>query len=254
MNNLPNINQESLKPTTQPQWFLQVGFMIVGIALLVLMACMVSKLAQSSFVRVQFESLLWVRAKTVLPQVMGNKIMAPAEESCNLLGLDCVVQGNSLSVKDQTLPLSMQNGAALANFAKLVGLAGQKLRWNKLTGQATVSGGTGTAGWRQALGNVEGVDGNVNSTSGTPYSGPLESSVGPEQEGVPTVLLNLSVPKPITGMTVFSHSMNQMFISGSLVHGSTDNPSFKGCEDQKRCTLPVPRDALWVLAYLTTQP
>ncbi|WP_291423621.1 hypothetical protein [Deinococcus sp.] len=210
--------------------------------------------AQPQPVRVRFEHLAWVGAKTVMPQLASGQVLVPPAEACDLLGLDCAVGKDSVSVGGQTLRLipalvtepNITQTFKLTSLAPLIKLSGQNLNWDAKTRTATVSGGSGSKGWRYALDYL-----------GRPqhvYSGPLQASRAALQLGKPTVAQSVTASAPLDQLTYFSKITGRLNIVGAQMPGTPDNPNkWPGCGGQLTCTLPVPRDALWVLALVTAK-
>lgn len=206
-------------------------------------------------VLVRFEKLYWVGAKTVLPYSSGGQTYVPPIEACDLLGLSCTLGKETLNVGGQTLPLvpvivletTGRRTLTVTAFAPLVKLAGQNLVWDAANKTATVSGGSGSKGWRYALDYV-GQPPNV-------YAGALQTSRAAPQYGKPSVSQTVFSKLPLQDLSYFSKSASSLNIVGSQAPSSADVPNtFPGCGGKTSCTLPVPRDALWTLALVTAQP
>ncbi len=204
--------------------------------------------AQPQPVLVRFENLAWVGAKTVMPQIVAGQMHVPPAEACDLLGLDCVLNGTKLSVGGQPLKvvyLTMRE-QVLTPLAPLAKLAGQTVSWDAKTRTATVSGGSGSKGWRYAL-DYLGQPQNV-------YSGPLQTSRAAPQLGKPTVVQTVVAQSPLNELSYFSKRAGSLNIVGAQMPATPDNPNkWPGCGGKLTCSLPVPRDALWVLALVTAK-
>lgn len=205
-------------------------------------------------VLVRFEKLYWVGAKTVLPFVTDGQTYVPPAEACDLLGLTCTLGQDLLSVGGQTLPLvpiivlekAGRQTFSVTALSPLVKLAGQNLIWDAGSKTATVSGGSGSRGWRYAL-DYLGEPQNV-------YAGPLQTGRGEIVKGRPAVQQTVIALSPLQDLTLFSKTANSLNIVGSQAPSSPDVPNrFTGCGGKTACTLPAPRDALWTLALLTVK-
>lgn len=201
-------------------------------------------------VNVRFGSLYWVKAKTATPRIKDGRVLVPLLEACNLLALKCEPDGAAYAVNGQRLPIiqELDNPITLIPLMTLTKLAGQTVTWDSGSKTAVVSGGTGTMGWRQMQNEIS----ERTSPGAAFYRGPLKSSFEAIRPGVPTVPLSVYAAQPLDQMTLFSRWENQTSIVGSLTSSTPDIPNtFKGCQGKTTCTLSAPRDALWVLAYLT---
>ena len=205
--------------------------------------------AQPGEVFVHFGPLAWVKAQTALPRVLGGRLLVPVTEACDLLGLTCTAQGDGVNVAGHTVAAHRLPGdVLLVPLGALAALAGQTVSWNAATRSATVSGGSGSRGWRLALAQLPAT------SLPAAYTGPLTARWGVPESGVPTVALTVTAPQALQALTTFSKARGQLSTTGSSVRGSADvKNTFPGCRGAHACTLPVPRDALWVLAFLTAK-
>lgn len=202
--------------------------------------------------KVRFGNLHWVGAQTLLPRVVNGQMLAPPTETCDLLGLSCTLNDANLSVNGQELPIVRLYAERLpmVALAPLVKLAGQSIGWNQAAKVATISGGTGSKGWRA-------VDQMVKvAASQTVYLGPLRASQTAPKTGQPAVQQIIFADSPLGEVTFFSKTPDALTVVGSLNPSTPDNPNkAQPChaDNPKVCELPVPRSALWVLVLATAK-
>lgn len=204
-------------------------------------------------VQVAFGGLYWVDAQTLLPRLVNGQILAPPTETCDLLGLKCILNDATLSVSGQELPVVRlyAERVPMVPLAPLVRLAGQSIGWNNAAKYAAIYGGMGSQGWRALNAQVVPVLDTQNV-----YHGPLRASRTAPKPGQPTVQQIIFADSPLKDVTLFSKTPNTLTTVGSLTPSTPDNPNkAQPChpENPKVCELPVPRDALWVLGFLTRQ-
>lgn len=203
----------------------------------------------SNPVLVRFENLYWVGAKSGLPHVVAGQIMAPAEETCDLLGLPCILTEQEARISTQTTGVPLTQGAddvAWLPLARLAKQAGLGVSWDTASKTATLTGGSGSKGWRSALDYV-GQPQNV-------YAGPLQTARAAPKFGQPSVTQTIIATVPLQDLTYFSKTASSLNIVGAQVPSTPDVPNrFPGCGGKTTCSLPVPRDALWVLALVTAK-
>lgn len=203
-------------------------------------------------VQVRFGNFHWVGAQTLLPRVVNGQMLAPPTEACDLLGLTCTLNDANLSVGGQTVPVVRlyTERIPMVALAPLVRLAGQTIYWNQATKIATISGGSGGQGWRA-------VDQMVKvSENQTVYLGALRASRTAPKTGQPAVQQIIFADSPLAEVTFFSKTSAALTVVGSLNPSTPDNPNKAGAchaDNPKVCELPVPRDALWVLALATAK-
>lgn len=200
---------------------------------------------QSQPAVVRFGPLYWVAAHSAPPRLSGGQVIVPLPEACDLLGLTCTPSGNSYVIGTQTLPVQATDTPPLVPLKTLAGLAGQQVHWDARSRAATVTGGQGNRGWRALP---------AATTTVTGTGGPISSTSGPRVSGRPTTDLTVHDPAGIRDLTLYSKVGSALTTTGRRVRGSADVPNTSpGCQGARTCTLPVPRDALWVLAEVTRQ-
>lgn len=203
----------------------------------------------SSPVLVRFEHLYWVGAKNGLPRLVAGQVMAPAGETCDLLGVPCILTEQEARISTQTTGVPLTRGAdgvAWLPLARLAKQAGLGVTWNPASKTATVMGGSGSQGWRSALDYV-GQPQNV-------YAGPLQTARAAPKSGQPSVTQTVTATMPLQDLTYFSKTASSLNIVGAQVPSTPDVPNrFPGCGGKTTCSLPAPRDALWVLALVTAK-
>lgn len=206
-------------------------------------------------VQVRFGNLYWVGAKTLLPRVVNGAVLAPPLEACDLLGLTCVLSGNTLKATRQTGPAADQTFALsllydqnipMTALAPLVKFAGQNITWDKQNKLAQVSGGSQSLGWRSAPSPA--------TAQTNTYLGPVRASQTPPKTGQPNVQQLIFAEEPLKNATFYSKVAGGLRLIGEFVPSTPDNPNHTpAChaDHPNVCELPVPRDALWTLAYLS---
>lgn len=227
----------------------QTAILIVLAAFTALAGKVPENLKPFNPVLVRFESLYWVGAKNGLPRLVAGQVMAPAEETCDLLGLPCILTEQETRISTQTtdVPLNRSaDGVAWVPLARLAKQAGLGVTWDPASKTATVTGGSGSKGWRSALDYV-GQPQNV-------YSGPLQTARAAPKFGQPRLAQTVSATVPLQDLTYFSKTASSLNIVGAQVPSTPDVPNrFPGCGGKTTCSVPAPRDALWVLALVTAK-
>lgn len=207
-------------------------------------------------VQVRFGNLYWVGAKTLLPRVVNGQVLAPPVEACDLLGLTCELNNENLKATrqvepftEQTFPVSRlyNEHLPMTPLAPLAKFAGQSVSWDGRKKLAVVSGGTGSLGWRYAFPSPATAQANT-------YLGPLRASQTRPNTGQPDVGQIVFAEAPLKNVTFYSKVTGGLRMTGEFTPSTSDNPNRgEPCnrENPKVCELPVPRDALWTLAYLS---
>lgn len=207
-------------------------------------------------VQVRFGNLYWVGAQTLLPRVVGGQMLSPPLETCDLLGLTCELSSETLRATRMTEASTGQTfnvtrlydgKIPMVSLAALVKLAGQDIVWDGANKLAVVSGGQGSAGWRYAFPSPA-------PAQAVPYLGALRASQTLPKAGEPNVQQIVFAGEPLKNVTIYSKVTGAMRMIGEFTPSTPDNPNkTQACNAQnpKVCELPVPRDALWTLAYLS---
>lgn len=226
--------------------------MLLGLCFTALASAAPRDPAYPEQVQVRFENLSWVGTQTLLPRVVNGQMLAPPTEACDLLGLSCTLNDANLSVSGQTVPVVRlyTERIPMVALAPLVRLAGQSIGWNQAAKVATISGGTGSKGWRAVSAMFK------TAPEANIYLGPLRSSRAAPKTGQPAVQQIIFADLPLGEVTMFSKTPNALTVVGSLNPSTPDNPNGpQPChaDNPKVCELPVPRAALWVLALATAK-
>lgn len=207
-------------------------------------------------VQVRFGNLYWVGAHTLSPRVVNGQLLAPPAEACDLLGLTSELDGNTLKATRRTEPLTQRTftvsrlydeAIPMTPFAPLVKFAGQEVHWDSQKKLASVSGGVKELGWRYRFPSPA-------TAQVDTYLGPLRASQTQPKSGQPDVQQIVFADEPLKNVTFYSKVTGGMRMNGEFTPSTPDHPNnWQPCNAQnpKVCELPVPRDALWVLAYLS---